>query len=55
MESKKDKQIIGRVTSATQEALERIAKEMDRSVSWIINDLVLKFIAEHGSKKRGKR
>ena len=49
----KSKQVMTRMTPATAEALERIAKEMDRSVSWLLNDLAVKFIATHdGPKKR---
>ena len=49
----KDAQVMTRMLPKTAEALERIAKEMDRSVSWLLNDLAVKFIAEHdGPKKR---
>jgi hypothetical protein len=49
----KSEQIMTRVTPATREALERISKELDRSVSWILNDLAVKFIeSRQGPKKR---
>jgi hypothetical protein len=41
----KDSQIMVRTTDATAEELTRIALEMDRSVSWLLNDLATKFIA----------
>jgi hypothetical protein len=41
----KDSQIMMRTTDATAEELARIAQEMDRSVSWLLNDLAVKFIA----------
>lgn len=42
----KDRQIMTRVTVKTANELERVAEEMDRSVSWILNDLAVKFIAQ---------
>jgi predicted transcriptional regulator len=50
----KSKQVMTRMTPATAEELERIAKEMDRSVSWLLNDLAVKFIAAQAAaaKKR---
>jgi hypothetical protein len=47
----KDEQVMTRMTSETYAELKRIALEMDRSVSWLLNDLAVKFIAE----SRGKR
>jgi predicted transcriptional regulator len=47
----KDEQVMTRMTTETKEELERIAVEMDRSVSWILNDLAVKFIAERGTRK----
>ena len=43
----KDAQVMVRTTEATHEELKRIATEMDRSVSWLLNDLAVKFIASH--------
>ena len=40
-----------RATTETYAELQRIALEMDRSVSWILNDLATKFIAERGKRK----
>jgi len=40
-----------RTTDATAEALQRIAIEEDRSVSWLLNDLAVKFIASRKPKK----
>jgi hypothetical protein len=52
----KDRQVMARMTEETANALERIAGEMDRSVSWLLNDLAVKFITAHeGPKKRTKR
>lgn len=49
----KDRQVMTRVTEETAAGLERIAAEMDRSVSWLLNDLAVKFIAAHdGLEKR---
>ena len=48
----KSKQVMTRMTPATAEALERIGKELDRSVSWILNDLAIKFIAEREQPKK---
>jgi hypothetical protein len=50
----KSKQVMTRMTPATAEALERIAKSMDRSVSWLLNDLAVKFIAVHNGPKKRK-
>ena len=41
----KDAQIMMRTTDATAAELTRIAMELDRSVSWVLNDLAVKFIA----------
>jgi hypothetical protein len=41
----KDAQIMMRTTEDTAAELTRIAAEMDRSVSWLLNDLATKFIA----------
>lgn len=49
MVKEKSEQVIARVTPATQEELRRIALEMERSVSWIVNNLIVKFIADHAS------
>jgi predicted transcriptional regulator len=46
----KDRQIMMRTTDATADALEQVAREMDRSVSWILNDLAVKFIASRRPK-----
>lgn len=43
--AKKDSQIMMRTTDETAQELTRIALEMDRSVSWLLNDLAVKFIA----------
>ena len=40
----KDRQIMMRTTDATADELERIAVELDRSVSWLLNDIATKFI-----------
>jgi hypothetical protein len=53
-ETTKSKQVMTRMTPATAEALERIGKEIDRSVSWILNDLAVKFIAEREQPKKRK-
>jgi hypothetical protein len=47
----KDSQIMVRTTDATAEALQRIAIEEDRSVSWLLNDLAVKFVASRKPKK----
>jgi hypothetical protein len=47
----KDEQVMTRMTTETREALEAIAIEMDRSLSWLLNDLAQKFIAEHPKRK----
>lgn len=41
----KDAQIMMRTTEETAVELTRIAQEMDRSVSWVLNDLATKFVA----------
>jgi hypothetical protein len=41
----KDRQIMMRTTDATADELERIAVELDRSVSWLLNDPATRFIA----------
>jgi len=48
----KDEQVMTRMTTETAEELKRIALEMDRSVSWLLNDLAVKFIAERKQSKR---
>jgi len=48
----KDEQVMTRMTTETAEELKRIAAEMDRSVSWLLNDLAVKFIAERKQSKR---
>lgn len=53
-EPTKDAQVMTRMLPTTAEALERIAKEMDRSVSWLLNDLAVKFIAEYDGQKKRK-
>jgi hypothetical protein len=40
-----------RTTEDTAAALTRIATEMDRSVSWLLNDIATKFIASHKGAK----
>lgn len=47
----KDAQVMVRTTDATHEALKQIAAEMDRSVSWLLNDIAVKFIARHKAGK----
>ena len=47
----KDEQVMTRMTTETYQELQRISLEMDRSVSWILNDLAVKFIAERGKRK----
>jgi hypothetical protein len=49
----KDSQIMVRTTDKTAAELQRIAAEMDRSVSWLLNDLATKFIASHKGKHGG--
>ena len=41
-----------RMTTETAQELKRIALEMDRSVSWILNDLAVKFVAESKGKRK---
>jgi hypothetical protein len=48
----KDAQVMTRMTGDTYEELQRIGVEMDRSVSWILNDLAVKFVAEHKGKRK---
>ena len=48
----KDEQVMTRMTSDTYAELKRIALEMDRSVSWLLNDLAVKFIAESKVKRK---
>ena len=48
----KDAQVMTRMTSNTHEELQRIAMEMDRSVSWLLNDLAVKFVAEHKGRRK---
>jgi hypothetical protein len=47
----KDAQIMVRATEETHAELTRIAGEMDRSVSWLLNDLAVKFIAARKGTK----
>ncbi len=47
----KDEQVMTRMTSETRAALEAIALEMDRSVSWLLNDLAVKFISSRKPAK----
>ena len=47
----KDAQVMTRMTEKTLDDLKRIGLEMDRSVSWLLNDLAVKFIAQHDQKK----
>jgi hypothetical protein len=47
----KDAQVMVRMTEQTHAALKRIAVELDRSVSWLLNDIATKFIASHKSGK----
>lgn len=52
----KEAQVMARMLPETYEALQRIALELDRSVSWILNDLAVKFIAERSQHKgKGKQ
>jgi hypothetical protein len=46
----KDAQIMVRTTEQTAAELQRIAAELDRSVSWVMNDLAVKFIASRKGK-----
>ena len=48
----KDEQVMTRMTSETLAELKRIALEMDRSVSWLLNDLAVKFIADSKGKRK---
>jgi hypothetical protein len=50
----KDEQIMVRTTEDTATELRRIAVELDRSVSWLLNDLAVKFVAAHPPKKKTK-
>ena len=50
----KDEQVMTRMTTETAEELKRIAAEMDRSVSWLLNDLAVKFIAERKAQTKRK-
>ena len=47
----KDAQVMTRMTEDTYKAMQRIGLELDRSVSWLLNDLAVKFIAQHDQKK----
>jgi len=49
----KDAQVMMRTTEETAEELTRIAQEMDRSVSWLLNDLATKFLASRKGKHGG--
>jgi hypothetical protein len=51
----KDSQIMMRTTDATFAELTRIAAEMDRSVSWLLNDLATKFIASRKAQPAQSR
>jgi hypothetical protein len=44
-------QLNAKVLPETKEAFERVAGEMERTVSWLINDLVKKFIVQHDAAK----
>src|SRR5258708_2358859 len=46
----KEAQVMMRTTEETAAELSRIAQEMDRSVSWLLNDLAVKFITSHKGK-----
>ena len=48
----KDSQIMMRTTDDIAAELSRIAHEMDRSVSWLLNDLATKFIASRKPAQR---
>lgn len=48
----KDSQIMMRTTDDTAAELSRVAHEMDRSVSWLLNDLATKFIASRKPAQR---
>jgi len=50
----KDSQIMVRTTDATAAELQRIAAEDDRSVSWLLNDLAVKFIASRRASSHRK-
>lgn len=50
----KDYQIMVRTTNETAQELTRIALEMDRSVSWLLNDLAVKFIAARAAEAKPK-
>ncbi len=49
----KEAQVMMRTTDETAAELTRIAQEMDRSVSWLLNDLAIKFIASRKDGKKG--
>lgn len=49
----KDAQVMTRMTPETYAKLQAIGVELDRSVSWILNDLAVKFIRDRESE--GKR
>jgi len=51
----KDEQVMTRMTSETKAALDSIAREMDRSVSWLLNDLAVKFVAQHQAAKKASK
>jgi predicted transcriptional regulator len=51
----KDSQIMVRTTDATAAELQRIAAEMDRSVSWVLNDLAVRFIASRRAAHPAKK
>ena len=51
----KDEQVMTRMTTETKDALEAIALEIDRSVSWILNNLAVKFIAQHQAAKKASK
>lgn len=49
----KDAQVMVRMTEQTHETLKRIATELDRSVSWLLNDITTKFIASRKASRHG--
>lgn len=51
----KDEQVMTRMTTETYDALKAIGVEMDRSVSWILNDLAVRFIREHDATKSKRK
>ena len=47
----KEKQSAVRMESGDYRKLERIAKELDRSVAWVMRDAIRQYIANHKSPK----